>query len=144
MFSSRKKESEYFSVLVRFIKARITLYLLNCSMNSHQYQCLLPRSLLMTCQRIRTTYCSRLAIIVYHLLERLECSSPQVRTSRLSIALSSITHPKEIKIDSSSSTSTFTLCEGELISNINFTDCLLELKLVEIGLTAKCATEIAE
>ena len=62
----------------------------------------------------------------------------------MSIALSSITHPKEIKIDSSSSTSTFTLCEGELISNSNFTDCLLELKLVEIGLTAKCATEIAE
>ena len=56
--------------------------------------------------------------------------------------LSSITHPKRIKIDSNSDTSP--LCEAGLISNINFTDCLLGLKLVKIGLTAKCATEIAE
>ena len=56
--------------------------------------------------------------------------------------LSSIPRPKKIKIDGNPSTSA--LCDAGLISNINFTDCLLGLKLVKIGLTAKCATEIAE
>ena len=56
--------------------------------------------------------------------------------------LSSITHPKRIKIDSNSDTSA--LCETGLISNINFTDCLLGLKLCNIKLAATCATEIAE
>ena len=56
--------------------------------------------------------------------------------------LSSITRPKKIKIASNSSTSTF--CEAGLISNIQFTDCLHSLKLIDIRLTAKCATQIAE
>ena len=56
--------------------------------------------------------------------------------------LSSITRPKKIKIDGDSCTST--ACEAGLISNIHFTDCLQSLQLMEIGLTAKCATQIAE
>ena len=56
--------------------------------------------------------------------------------------LSSIPRPKKIKIGGNPSTST--LCEPGLISNIHFTDRLLGLKLIKIGLTAKCATEIAE
>ena len=56
--------------------------------------------------------------------------------------LSSISRPKKIKIDGNPSTST--LCEARLTSNIHFTDRLLGLKLIEIGLTAKCTTEIAE
>ena len=56
--------------------------------------------------------------------------------------LSSIPRPEKVKIDGYLSTST--LCEARLISNIHFTDRLLGLKLIEIGLTAKCATEIAE
>ena len=53
-----------------------------------------------------------------------------------------ITRPKIIKIIGNSSTST--LCEAGVISNIHFTDCLHSLKLSGISLTAKCATEIAE
>ena len=56
--------------------------------------------------------------------------------------LSSIPRPKKIKIDGNPSTST--LCEARLTSNIHFTDRLLGLKLIKIGLKAKCATEIAE
>ena len=53
-----------------------------------------------------------------------------------------ITRPKKIEIDGNFLTPAS--CEAGLISNIHFTDRLHSLKLFDIRLTAKCATEIAE
>ena len=53
-----------------------------------------------------------------------------------------ITRPKKIEIDGNFLTPAS--CEAGLISNIHFTDRLHSLKLSDIRLTAKCATEIAK